>query len=200
MRLLSSPEFVHGAVEQGFLGAQQRKLWRLDWLSGQCCLLVLSQQKPEFGELVHKYGFPDRQPLWEQKDYDRLLSRLKEGQTWRFRLKANPVRSVKQEGEKRGKPMAHVTPQQQKQWLLERAEKAGFVLLPDEFEVMNTQWMRFYKAGGKLVSLRTASFEGVLRISDPAALCDTLTQGLGRAKAYGCGLLTLARTADTRHG
>lgn len=200
LRLLASPEFVHGAVEQGFSGPRQRNLWRLDWLSGDCCLLVLSQTAPDFTELVNKYGFSEKQPLWESKDYTPLLTRLQTGQTWRFRLKANPVYSPKQEGEKRGKVQAHVTPSQQKKWLTDRAEKSGFLLSEDSFEVVNNQWQRFEKPGGRLVSLRTATYEGELRIADLSAFRETLTQGLGRAKAFGCGLMTLARAGGGRVG
>ncbi|GAA1008177.1 CRISPR-associated protein Cse3 [Streptomyces sp. F-3] len=42
------------------------------------------------------------------------------------------------------------------------------------------------------VTLVTVTFEGRLEVTDPEALRRTLTQGIGRARAYGCGLLTLA--------
>lgn len=38
----------------------------------------------------------------------------------------------------------------------------------------------------------TVTFDGRLEVTDPAALRRTLTQGIGKAKAYGCGLITLA--------
>ncbi|WP_340561934.1 type I-E CRISPR-associated protein Cas6/Cse3/CasE [Streptomyces sp. GSL17-111] len=47
------------------------------------------------------------------------------------------------------------------------------------------------------VTLVTVTFEGRLEVTDPALLRRTLTQGIGRAKAYGCGLLTLAPVART---
>lgn len=197
MRLLSSPEYMHGAIERSFHGDRERRLWRLDGLGGQTCLLVLSRQKPDFASLVQQYGFPDRLPAWESKPYQMLLDQLHLGQTWRFRLKANPVRSVR-EGDARGKVMAHVTPAQQKQWLMERALKAGFILKEDGFEVVHTQWLRFYKNHGHQVTLRTAAYEGWLTIDNADLIKQTLLEGLGRAKAYGCGLLTLA--ADRRHG
>lgn len=200
MRLLSSPEYVHGAVEQGFPGEKQRRLWRLDWFKGQCCLLVLSAQEPDFSALARQYGIQGRMPPWESKPYDPLLKRLQNGQPWRFRLKANPVRSVKVEGENRGKVMAHVTQEQQKQWLLMRAKEGGFALNLDDFEVVHTEWLRFYKSGSRLVTLRTATFEGCLTVSDADAFKETLLKGLGRAKAYGCGLLTLAPIRDASHG
>ncbi|MFC8899488.1 type I-E CRISPR-associated protein Cas6/Cse3/CasE [Streptomyces cinereoruber] len=45
---------------------------------------------------------------------------------------------------------------------------------------------------GKPVTLVTATFDGRLEVADPDLLRRTLTRGLGKAKAYGCGLMTLA--------
>ena len=42
------------------------------------------------------------------------------------------------------------------------------------------------------VTFRQATFDGVLRVDDPTLLRDSLVSGIGRAKGYGCGLLTLA--------
>ena len=41
------------------------------------------------------------------------------------------------------------------------------------------------------VTLRQARFDGTLRVVDAAVLRTALVQGIGRGKAYGCGLLTL---------
>lgn len=43
------------------------------------------------------------------------------------------------------------------------------------------------------VTLAVAEYEGVLQITDLEAFKSMLVNGLGRGKAYGCGLLTLAR-------
>ncbi|MES4892249.1 type I-E CRISPR-associated protein Cas6/Cse3/CasE [Streptomyces sp. NPDC096012] len=48
------------------------------------------------------------------------------------------------------------------------------------------------------VSLVTVTFDGRLEVTDPQLLHRTLTQGSGKAKAYGCGLLILAPLAATR--
>ena len=42
------------------------------------------------------------------------------------------------------------------------------------------------------VTLATVAFDGVLEVSDPGALREALASGIGPAKGYGCGLLTLA--------
>lgn len=203
MRLLSSPEYLHGAIEKAFPPGRVRKLWRIDALGGQTYLLVLSPEEGNFTQVVAQYGFVGQQPPWESKPYQPLLSRLAPGQIWQFRLVANPVRAVREGEEKtRGKVMAHVTSEQQKQWLLTRADqtggkpedsKLGFSLSENSFEVVATQWYRFHKGHGHQVTLRTAAYEGSLQVTDPDKLALALTEGIGRAKAYGCGLLTLSR-------
>lgn len=47
------------------------------------------------------------------------------------------------------------------------------------------------------VSLVTVTFDGRLEVTDPRLLRRALTQGVGKAKAYGCGLLTLAPLGKT---
>ncbi|GHH66145.1 type I-E CRISPR-associated protein Cas6/Cse3/CasE [Streptosporangium violaceochromogenes] len=42
------------------------------------------------------------------------------------------------------------------------------------------------------VVLQTVTFEGRLRVTDPASFTERLLSGIGPAKSYGCGLLTLA--------
>ncbi|MCX4920251.1 type I-E CRISPR-associated protein Cas6/Cse3/CasE [Streptomyces sp. NBC_00687] len=53
---------------------------------------------------------------------------------------------------------------------------------------------------GKPVTVLTVTFDGQLEITDPEALRRSLTQGIGRARAYGCGLLTLAPCASPTRG
>ncbi|MCC3654001.1 type I-E CRISPR-associated protein Cas6/Cse3/CasE [Streptomyces sp. S07_1.15] len=53
---------------------------------------------------------------------------------------------------------------------------------------------RSFTKGGKgpRITFHTASFEGCLRVTNPAAFTNSLLGGIGPSKAYGCGLLTLA--------
>lgn len=198
MKALASPQLMHGAVENSFVGERQRNLWRTDWLEDTCYLLVLSEGEPDFTNLVKHFGCPNSTKSWETKDYEPLMTRLKIGDSWRFRLRANPIRSSfkeKDEPSGRGKVFAHVTQEQQRQWLFMRAEKCGFKLRENEFDVVHTEWRKFPKNqnGKHHVTLRTATFEGLLVISNLESFKQTLVTGIGRAKAYGCGLLTIAR-------
>ncbi|GAA2774561.1 type I-E CRISPR-associated protein Cas6/Cse3/CasE [Streptomyces lavendulae] len=52
-------------------------------------------------------------------------------------------------------------------------------------------------SGGRTtVTLDIVDYEGTLTVTDPALLAQTLLAGIGSGKAYGCGMLTLARPAS----
>jgi CRISPR system Cascade subunit CasE len=51
-------------------------------------------------------------------------------------------------------------------------------------------YFRKGKHAGKLVA---CTFEGVLRVDDPECLTNLLENGIGPAKAFGCGLLLVRR-------
>lgn len=91
--------------------------------------------------------------------------------------------------------MAHITPNHQKEWLLNRAERFGFELKEDEFQVTGSRWYRFRKKKDEktYVSLLAVTFEGVLTVKDAELFKQTLCNGIGREKAFGMGLLTVVR-------
>ncbi len=192
LRLLSSPHCIHGAVESCFPGERKRRLWRIDPLNGKWYLLILSDEEGDFSKMAFQYGFPGEEGSVVSKPYDPFLDRLNEGMKLRFRLKANPVRSdFKQAKGGRGKVRA-LTVEQQGEWLISRAEKLGFSINPEEFEVIHSEWQHFAKNRKHKVSMKTATFEGVLTVVDGEAFRKTLVDGVGRAKAYGCGLMTVS--------
>lgn len=201
MSAIASPHLMHGSVESCFGDyeeTRQRNLWRIDWLKGTCYLMVLSTEQPDFTQFAAQFGDADKPQSWETKDYTPLLKRLKTGDTWRFRLRSNPTRSSTKEkssASERGKVFAHVTQEQQRQWLLKRAESCGFALKEDQFDVVHTEWKKFTKGQQekRQITLRTATYEGILTINDAEVFKETLIFGTGRGKAYGCGLLTITR-------
>ncbi len=206
--LLSSPQALHAVVLAGFPDARRtdegRVLWRLDsYDRNRVFLYAASPQRPDFTHLVEQAGWPTTQ-TWETRDYTRVLESLRKGQHWHFRLTANPVRSGRRDGWANTKPLAHVTVKQQEQWLLDRADRLGFRVMPctaggaDQLDVAVVhRAVRRFDHRGSRVTLAIATFEGHLEVIDTAALRRSLTHGIGRAKAYGCGLLTLARPAQT---
>jgi CRISPR system Cascade subunit CasE len=95
-----------------------------------------------------------------------------------------------------------VTASQQEQWLLDREERSGFRVedfdmageeLPDEraLRVTERRTLTFSRRETS-VTLRVATFEGVLEVRDRDSFVHALSFGIGRAKGYGCGLMTIA--------
>lgn len=220
-KLLMSPQAMHAAVESSLpVSARkpgERFLWRVDQHGPRNDLYVLSPGRPDFTHIVEQAGWhiQDRDD-WVTRPYDPLLSRLDAGQVWAFRLAANPTH-IGRTAEGAKKRLAHVTVGQQIAWLLSRSSQCGFTIAeegrpnpgPDEdgsapegssnapnrpaVEVVARSDLRFSRTGSaRPISLRRAVYEGVLEVTDPDVLAAALINGIGRAKAYGCGLMTLA--------
>ncbi|MEU8550951.1 type I-E CRISPR-associated protein Cas6/Cse3/CasE [Streptomyces roseoverticillatus] len=128
------------------------------------------------------------------------------------RLKARAEQPNAADRRPRGFRVAHRTAAQQLGWILTRAERHGFTI-PDAssdapapglkangpltagpaVSIVSRDILRFRKHhDGPRVTLSTATFEGRLRVTDPDTLRAALLEGIGPAKGYGQGLLTLA--------
>lgn len=205
LRLLASPQRLHAAVLGAFppdrlADATSRVLWRLDQPQRhELSLFVVSQQRPSLEVLEEQCGWSQQQS-GRVADYRPFLDGLDEGQAWRFRLTANPVRSVRTAHGERGKVSPHLTVEQQREWLVTRAERHGFSVSDDGGEGADVQVTRrdresFVKGAPdekRRATISRAQFDGVLQVRDPEVLRSSLIHGIGRAKAYGCGLMTLA--------
>lgn len=170
-----------------------RKLWRVDELSGEYYLIVLSENKPDF-EKLEKYGVKNTA---ESKSYERLLGSIKPGMRARFKIELNTVYSNTKNAEKgkRGRvvPVPH---EKLGEFFLDRTEKNGFSVNKNELAITNIgkKLFRRKKEGGEKetrVILVSATFEGILTVTDEERFRETLVMGVGRKKAYGFGLLTI---------
>lgn len=198
-RVLASAERIHAAVLASFPSssvAQGRILWRLDHGDhGRRELWISSPEPPDLSALVESCGWPSV-ATWRSAAMDDLLARLDEGQRWRFRLTANPVKVGPANGT-RGKPVP-LTVSGHLPWLVERSQGLGFDIGTVDHptaRVSRTEDLSFTKGGRLRVSLRLSQFDGVLVVRDPVALRGAMLAGIGRGKAYGAGLLTLAPVA-----
>lgn len=210
-QLIASPYRLHAAVENAFPPGVVRKsddgriLWRLDFSrdGDSTWLYVVSPERPDFTHIVEQAGWPTRTE-WEVKDYEPLITHIAKGQEWAFRLRANPARQVYVDKGRRsnhavvGKVMGHVTVGYQLSWLKKSSERNGFALLGSSEEeaglscVVSQRRKERFDHGGSKVTLVTAQFDGQLRVTDAQAFQRCLRQGIGRAKSFGCGLLTVA--------
>lgn len=174
-------------------------------------MLLLSLDKPNLESYCRQFGYETDKG--ETRQYDAFLESLKEEDYWRFRITVNPVQSaINPIKGRRGKVRTLITPTDQKKWLIQQAKKYGFSLenrdklskdpfeddlFDDEpmsqyyFEIVQKIWFDFYKKGHNKVSLLAVTYEGILKITDVKLFKESLINGIGREKAYGCGLMTI---------
>ncbi|AKK06790.1 CRISPR-associated protein Cas6/Cse3/CasE, subtype I-E/ECOLI [Corynebacterium mustelae] len=199
-KFLANPRTMHAAIESCFPSTPDegnpRVLWRLERHGSKVTLWLVSERQPSFEHIQEQAGW-SAQPTWETRNYDLLLDRLMTGQYYQFRLTANPVIcTVCEDGKKRH--VGLVREPDQINWLLARQENLGISVQSDPdsvptFSVSRSKRVRFpHKNKQTYVTIDQCQFDGVLTVTDPNALRTALIEGIGRSKAYGSGLLTLA--------
>lgn len=113
-----------------------------------------------------------------------LLQSLSGGMQVRFRLRANAVRTVNHttDGVTR-RHRALVGAGDLPKWLAAKVPGLTF----DESQLrVTTSYTKFGST-----PLYVADFAGRATIADVASTCEALTQGVGKARSYGCGLLSV---------
>jgi CRISPR system Cascade subunit CasE len=154
-----------------------------------------------------------------------LLAGVSAGRRYRFRLRANPTRRVHvraadgadpQRGRARpehanaiGKRVAIHGDELRLQWLARQGEQHGFRLVRAALASADLPaaailgkehaeyWLGNRRAGQEVhrITVDTALFEGVLEVADPDRFREALRAGIGPAKAFGSGLLSVAPVA-----
>lgn len=157
-----------------------RHLWRKDGLH----LTVVSRDKPDM-KVIDQYQYRD---FAKVQNYDYFIGTLKSGQKFNFRLAANPVLR------RGGKIIPHTVAKYQMQWLEKQAENNGFKLLTSEIDSVTHPVLRRRKnKGNNTFWLNRVDYNGILEITDLAKFRHALTDGVGRERAFGMGLLLLGK-------
>lgn len=218
-KLLGNPHAMHAAVESVLPPGDRRLLWRLEAPtvpSGnrpvEVELLIQSPDRPTLDVIVEQAGWPDAAAgLPRVADMSPLLQVIAKGRQFSFRTRLNPTSSVQQPqhptanqlsrapGSQRSVRVGHRTVGHQLDWFLKRAagdaDQWGFSVGPrtePRVTIEAREHLRFRGRNSNRVSLDTATFAGTLTVTDPDTLREVLAAGIGRGKAFGCGLLTLA--------
>ncbi len=151
-------------------------------------LLMQSRREPFFAAIRETR-------LLASKPY--LLSLL-QGQRLRFKLLANPVKTIKDEagrvnayGETKKCRVPLIRDEELQTWLMRKLDGKA------EIETVETEKqmpLNFYKVGERRVGkIQPVCFQGILRITSPEELKGLIKSGIGPGKAFGCGMLSLAR-------
>jgi len=159
-------------------------------------------------------------PAFECKEVTAPLEKIREGQVLAFRLRANPTRRVGRDGDPlKGKRVELQLEAEQIDWLVAKGYggregvPGGFELptaggtdsegnkrLVPSVRVQAEGKLKGRKKGagsGHTMTHSAVLFEGLLRVTDVGAFLETIRRGIGSAKAYGFGLVSLAPVGAT---
>ena len=79
-----------------------------------------------------------------------------------------------------------------KNWFASRAADSwGFEVEPQHLEILKTDVLSFSDKRGHRVTINQAHITGCLTVTDKPRFTNSFRAGLGRAKAFGCGLLQI---------
>lgn len=194
-RIMSMFPEVDSATPRAALGVLHR-LDRSD-RDERLVLLVQSRERPDVARLPVGFLDPDAgQDAASSTDLAPVIDAIHVGARFRFRLRANPTRKIdtksSPDGKRRNGKRVPVRGEEGKlSWLTRHFEACG-IKLPGPCQVRPDG-----KSVGRLRgSTRTHEahiFEGVLEVADTERARHALEAGIGPAKAYGFGLLSLAR-------
>lgn len=167
---LSSPDQMHKTLCSGFSSTERPNLlYRVE----DDHVLVVSENEPNWKNL-------DAQT----KPYN---PSVKKGDVFRFQLMANPVKR------RNGKVVAIIQKDEDLiKWMINKGNTHGFEVGQLMFSA--SQPVSFYHSTAKEQKVfNSVVFKGNLKVIDPVLFLQALCQGIGKAKAFGFGLLTIAR-------
>lgn len=213
-RMIENPQVMHAAVE-GCLPPRRsgRLLWRLEVKKHEADLLILSPDMPTTDHIVDQAGWPgNEEGQGRVAALSPLLAQIAVGRQYGFRAQLNPVSSQRAAesptaaqaaklADGKSIRLAERTVAYQLDWFVKRATGAdaqwGFSVGPSvddaNVAIVGRRSLRFTRGRGQpRVSIEVATYEGLLTVTDAERFRRSLLNGIGKAKAYGCGLLTLA--------
>ncbi len=200
---------LHRTLTRAFsahMAEEERILFRLeegDHTAG-AVLLVQSSTIPDWPLLPERYLLFDA----EVKSYS---PRIHPGQVLIFRLLANPTKRINAypaEGttERESKRVRLLKEEEHFDWLDRKAAANGFHLLgvrsarqPDVIGYSRkkhtslTADKESQEKPVQKITLQAVQFDGILEVTDPEAVISAVRKGIGPAKGFGFGLLSLAR-------
>ncbi len=195
---------VHKLLSAGFDAMEELKaarlLFRFDFSGSHGFLCVQSKLRPDWscldGHYAAFYGttnYPREHTIIGPK----LLTRppLEIGNRLRFRLLARPTMRVgaKDDPEK-GKRVSIDFEEDQRDWLDKKGTINGFEI--EQCSISDRIWHDSKNEEthrGAPKTIKGVQFDGVLKVTDSEQFYDAIANGIGTQKAFGFGLMSVAK-------
>lgn len=160
-------------------------LSRIDRSGDNYRIWILSQSVPTRPEWCPAAGFATK-----------IVSDMYFGYArYRFSLLANPTRKIKAlksdgTAKKNGRREAIRADTDLRAWLQRKAKQGGFDVNVDSLKVI-PRGSNYFSKSKSSGSHAAVEFQGVLTVQDRARFRETCIKGVGTAKAFGFGMLTI---------
>ncbi|EES5920781.1 type I-E CRISPR-associated protein Cas7/Cse4/CasC [Escherichia coli] len=80
-------------------------------------------------------------------------------------------------------------------WLAAQGERSGFTLLDTSVDAYRQQQLR-RENSRQLIQFSSVDYTGMLTVTDPGLFLQRLSQGYGKSRAFGCGLMLIKPGAE----
>jgi len=208
------PHAMHRIVMSGFYGwtvpgdpdprAQMGILntWSLDLRTNDLLLIVQSRIQPDWTAIP-------KDALIDEVTSLSVDQRVKQGDVFSFRAVLNPLRdrevvvTTPRGREVQRKRVADNTVKHAREWFAERLQVAGAEAIgprgvrrigatcdPEKLDVRILPKLNFPDRQ-RGMKLGRAEYKGALTVTEPATFVNALTDGIGKARAYGSGLILI---------
>ena len=179
-------------------GERKRNLWRIDHLNHQLYLMLLSPDKPDLSAAAAIIWYVGRRLPMGNKIVYSFAGKNNSRQCLAFPFWwPIPQKAVCPNREERGKVHAHVSVPHQKNGCRPVRLTTVFVKRRGILRLFTVNGIFSQNPSQETkVRLLAVTYEGVLTVTDTELFCKALTEGIGRGKAYGMGLLTVAKVAS----
>jgi len=204
-RDLANPYQLHSTLCRAFSAPETKCpqgtfLWRLEPesdSSGYPRILVQSRQEPDWYSIPFKGWLSDCAApinMTERLKLDSLLV----GQSFRFRLRANPCVT------RNGKRLGLLKQQDQERWLVRKGKQHGFSL-PQllsfdciesneervDVRISQEAMLKDRQHTDNSIRIFSVLYDGILTVTEPTEFKSALKNGIGHGKVLGLGMLSV---------
>jgi CRISPR system Cascade subunit CasE len=130
--------------------------------------------------------------LLEKAEFKPFTPRIMDGQRLYFCLRANPSVKKQAEGKKNGYRLGLLREEDQRKWLHKKAEESGFTVVTCQAMPEGIIHDEIGKGDKGKLRHYAVRFEGKLKVVNPDIFTAALSNGIGSAKGFGFGLLSVA--------